>query len=102
MRSIPRYTGLKSNNLKKLNNHSFLGNPLYQWLSGHFKNFLVLFAQNSIVNCLKCLKVKIAFDTTKKRDAQNYMSTPLSGILYPYGYVIWIQSIRFFVTESNS
>jgi len=31
---IPRYAGLKSNNLKKLNGHSFFGNPFYYWLSG--------------------------------------------------------------------
>jgi len=49
---IPRYAGPKSNNLKKLNGHSFLRNPRYHWLSGHCKKFLVLFAQNSIGNCL--------------------------------------------------
>ena len=48
---IPRYAGLKSNNLKKLNDHSFFGNPFYHWLSGHHKQFLVLFAQD-FVNCL--------------------------------------------------
>jgi len=49
---IPRYAGLKSNNLKKLNDHSFFGNPFYHWISGHHKKFLVLFAQDLIVNCL--------------------------------------------------
>jgi len=49
---IPRYAGPKSNNLKKLNGHSFLRNPRYHWLSGHCKKFLVLFAQNSIGNCI--------------------------------------------------
>jgi len=38
--------------LKKLNHHSFFGNPFYHWLSGHCKKFLVLFAQDLIVNCL--------------------------------------------------
>ena len=52
MWGIPHYAGLKSNNLKKLNSHSFFGTPLYYWLSEHCKKFLVLFAQNSIVNCL--------------------------------------------------
>jgi hypothetical protein len=38
--------------LKKLNHHSFFGNPFYHWLSGHCKKNLVLFAQDLIVNCL--------------------------------------------------
>ena len=38
--------------LKKLNHHSFFGNPFYHWLSGHCNKFLVLFAQDLIVNCL--------------------------------------------------
>ena len=38
--------------LKKLNHHSFFGNPFYHWLSGHCTNFLVFFAQDLIVNCL--------------------------------------------------
>jgi len=37
---------------KKLNGYSFFGNPLYHGLAGRCKNFLVLFAQNSIGNCL--------------------------------------------------
>ena len=41
------------NKLKKLNHHSFFGNPFYHWLSGHCNNFLVFFAQDLIVNCLK-------------------------------------------------
>ena len=32
--------------LKKLNHHSFFGNPFYHWLSGHCKKILVLFAQD--------------------------------------------------------
>jgi len=34
--------------LKKFNHHSFSGNPFYNWLSGHCKKFLVLFAQDLI------------------------------------------------------
>ena len=37
---------------KKLKRHSFLGNLLYYWLSGHCKKFLMFLAQDSIVNCL--------------------------------------------------
>ena len=38
--------------LKKLNHHSCSGNPFYHWLSGHCNKFLVLFAQDLIVNGL--------------------------------------------------
>jgi hypothetical protein len=38
--------------LKKLDHHSFLGNLFYHRLSGHCNKFLVLFAQDLIVNCL--------------------------------------------------
>jgi len=42
----------KTHKLKKLNHHSFFGNPFYHWLSGHCNKFLVFFAQDLIVNCL--------------------------------------------------
>jgi hypothetical protein len=38
--------------LKKLNHHSFFGNPFNHWLSGHCNKSLVLFAQDLLVNCL--------------------------------------------------
>ena len=41
--------------LKKLNHHSFFGNPFYPalaGLSGHCNKFPVLFAQDLVVNCL--------------------------------------------------
>ena len=51
MWGIPYYAGLKSNNLKKLNGHSFFENPFYYWLSWHHQKFLVLFTQDLIDNC---------------------------------------------------
>jgi len=41
--------------LKKFNHHSFFGNPFFHSLSGHCNKFLVLFAQDLIVNCLTAL-----------------------------------------------
>jgi len=49
---IPHYAGLKSNNLNKLNDHLFFGNPFYYWLFGHHQKFLVLFTQDLLDNCL--------------------------------------------------
>ena len=37
---------------KKLNHHSFFGNPFYHWLCGNYKKFLVFFTQDLIGNCL--------------------------------------------------
>jgi len=45
--------------LKKLNHHSFSAIPFYNWLSGHCNKFLVLFAQNLIVNCRTLWKIPI-------------------------------------------
>jgi len=38
---------------KKLNRHSSFGNPLYCRLFWNCRKYFVLFAQNSIVKCLK-------------------------------------------------
>ena len=46
----------ETHKLKKLNHHSFLGNPFYHWLSGHCNKFLVFFTQDLIVNCLTLQK----------------------------------------------
>ena len=45
--------GTKIKQPEKLNSHSLFGNQVYHWVSWHCKKFLVLFAQNSIGNCLR-------------------------------------------------
>jgi len=51
----------ETHKLKKLNHHSFFGNPSYHWLSGHCK-FIVLFAQDLIVNCLTTFAHPVKID----------------------------------------
>ena len=57
---------------KKLNNHSFLGNQLYQWLRGYCKKLLVLFAQNSIGACLMTKRSYFLHAYAKKLKAVGF------------------------------
>jgi len=64
---------------KKLNQHSFFGNPFHPalaGLSGHCKKFLVLFAQNSIGNCLM---VQYASVNTQDPTPQKGVNPNLRG-----------------------